>query len=215
MRWAQAIFLLSFVFSAGMADAQVHRCTDAAGKLTFSDRQCAGSQRGELLHRRPSERDIIQERKKAYGAELLKQERRIAEQERDWQDQQRRAQAPHPAQVVGAAAPGWQNSHEQRNDRVSASSITKNGGAWDSAAEERRKRERREAQMRLAAQNPVQDSSSSRPPVDMARCTSQTCQDAQGKSYTRVPTNPNLMYGPDRSTCNKNGDSNGGGWLCR
>ncbi len=215
MRWAQAIFLLSFVLSAGIASAQVHRCTDTAGKLTFSDRQCAGSQRGELLQRKPSQHDILQERKKAYSAELLKQDRRIAEQERDWQDQPQRAQAPLPVRVTGSAVGGWQHSNEQRNARVSASSITNNGGAWDGAAEERRKQERRDEQKRLAIQGAKDEGDSRSGPVRMSRCTSQTCQDDRGKSYTRVPTNPSLMYGPNNSTCNKNGDSNGGGWLCR
>lgn len=214
MRWAQAIFLLSFVLSAGMASAQVHRCTDAAGKLTFSDRQCAGSQRGELLQRKPSQHDILQERKKAYRAELLKQDRRIAEQERDWQDQPQRAQAPLPVRVTGSAVGGWQHSNEQRNARVSASSITSNGGAWDGAAEERRKQARRAAQQQQAREDAQQVRDLPRGPVHVSRCTSQRCQDDQGQFYRRVETNPNLMYGPNNSTCNKNGDSNGGGWLC-
>ena len=214
MRNIPYIFALMLAAHAPAANAQVFKCVGSGGKLVYSDRQCADGTSGEMLERKKTWHEVLQERSVATDAERRKQKRLMAEQERAWNEQQRFVR-PQRVPVVRHSGNDWQSRKDLDNARTSASSIMNNGGAWDRAAEEQRKQERREEQRRRAAQEPNGDSQGlSGMPVHMKSCTAQTCLNDRGDPYTRVPTNPNLMYDKDRRTCNKNGAWNGGGWIC-
>ncbi len=152
MRWSTtAIACLGL--AALSASAQVHRCKDAAGKIIYSDQPCATGQVGGQIERQRSRAEIIQERDQAYDAELRKQERRLAEQERVWAEPQRHAQ-PSQAPSVPQVRDDWQSRKDQENAAASARSITKNGGRWDTRAEAERAQERRNEARRRDAEQP-------------------------------------------------------------
>ncbi|MCC8470214.1 DUF4124 domain-containing protein [Xanthomonas phaseoli] len=72
------------------ANAQVHRCTDAAGKIVYADVPCAPNQTGALLERPKSADEITRERAQAAGAIERKHQDRAAERgEQEFQQSQR------------------------------------------------------------------------------------------------------------------------------
>lgn len=194
MRWKQTI-IVCLSFAALSASAQVYRCKDAAGKLGFSDRPCDTGHASEQLQRKRTPQEIQQEREAAYSAELRKQERRLAEQEREWAEQRQRAMQPQPAPVVRHSGNDWQKRNELRNAEVSASSIMNNGGKWDAQAEAQRKEE---AKRRAAAA----------PPTSFIRCDPGFCLDNKGDVYHRA--GPDFMTGPNGRVCHRTGTM----WHC-
>lgn len=89
MRWTPVATLLALTAFAIPSSAQVHRCQDATGKLTFSDQPCGSGQRGELIQQRKSREEILEERMQAaearermYRAQSADLERQIFEQQR-------------------------------------------------------------------------------------------------------------------------------------
>lgn len=197
MHWHRTIIFILLAISAVTASAQVHRCKDAAGKVTFSDSPCASGQAGEQIQRKRTQDEILQERIQAAEAEDRKQGRRMAEQEREWAEQQRRAMQPQPAPTVRHSGNDWQKRNELRNAEVSARSITNNGGRWDAAAQAERARQRREE----ARRNPPT-------PTIITNCNQGFCYDEHGGVYHR--NGPDFMTGPNGRTCNRAGNM----WNC-
>lgn len=80
-----AIFYLLFATSLfnQSAIAQVFKCAGAGGKVVYSDKPCEQNTTGGMLLRERTLEEKIQEREQAYDAEMRKQERRTAEQERE------------------------------------------------------------------------------------------------------------------------------------
>lgn len=99
MRWKLA-FIACLSFIALSTSAQVHRCKDSTGKSTYSDRPCESGQIGQLIERQKTREEIYRERVQAHDAESRKQQRYMAEMERERQAQWQRAAtaAPYPAQ---------------------------------------------------------------------------------------------------------------------
>lgn len=182
------------------ANAQVFRCTGPSGDLTFSDRPCGGASTGGLVLRERSFEERQQELEQANEAEARKQNRRLAEQERDWAARGQRVGRPQAAAAVTPAGGDWASRKARENAATSASSITKDGGRWDRVAEEQREKERREDAKRRAAAAP--------PPTSFTNCGGGFCYDNQGGVYNRV--SPDFMTGPNGKTCHRAGSM----WNC-
>ena len=105
--FASAVLVLTSYPSFG----QVHRCQDASGKITYTDRGCGSSQSGNLLENRKSDFEIFEERNRAYEAEMRKQRRYQAEREREFFDTRR------PATAAGYAT-GSQIGHKGYAERL-------------------------------------------------------------------------------------------------
>lgn len=186
----KTLTMLVLALCAATASAQVFRCQDASGKLTFSDRPCGAGQSGVMVQRERSEADLMMERQQAYEAEQRKQERRWAEQEREWAEQQQRAMQPMPEPVVRHSGNDWQTRKNLENARTSAGSIMNNGGRFDQAAEAQRERERKEEARRRAAADP---------PTRITNCNGGFCYDDRGTPYSR--NGPELIRSSDGSVC--------------
>ena len=76
--WMGLSLALAFVLASPVY-GQVHRCTDATGKLSFSDRPCDSGQSGALIQRKRSQDAIQQERMQAVEAQFQKEMRRTME----------------------------------------------------------------------------------------------------------------------------------------
>lgn len=83
-----APFIAAILLSAGAAHGQVFKCTEANGKVTFSDSPCAG---GKALDIRPNTIDSRESRE-----QVLQKELREMRTEMD-----RMRQAPAPSQQYG------------------------------------------------------------------------------------------------------------------
>lgn len=88
----------------------------------------------------------------------------------------------------------WQSRKDRENAATSASSITNNGGRWDSNAEAARKEE---ARRRAAAA-----------PAVMTHCDPGFCYDNKGGVYHKV--GPGVMTGPNGRACHQAGAT----WNC-
>ena len=185
---------------ASPASAQVNRCKDAGGKIIYSDKPCDTGQTGRQIERQRTQAEIYQERDQAYNAEVRKQQRNMAEQQREWEDQSRRAPQYQQAPVVRHSGNDWAQRKALENAATSATSITNNGGKWDGAAQAARAREREEESRRRAAQAPK--------PTNITNCGGGFCHDNQGGVYHRV--GPDFMTGPNGQACHRAGNF----WNC-
>lgn len=170
------------------AQAQVHRCKDAAtGKLMFSDRPCDVGQMGGQVLRKRTDDEIYEERVRAYEAEERKQQRREAEQERAMAQPQPGSPAAVPQ--VGQRQETWQERKDRENAAVSARSITRNGGKWDEAAQAERAKARAQKEgPRFSAQ--------------IINCGGGFCQDQFGNNYSATGT---ALIRQDGMACQQNG----------
>lgn len=179
--------------SALSAGAQVHRCKDATGKIIYTDQPCVAGQSGVQIERQRSQAEIQQEREQAYDAEIRKQERRLAEQERAFIQQQNAS--PQPTRpTYNQPTESWQDRKNKENAATSAGSITNSGGRWDAQAEAQR---REEARRRAAAA-----------PANITHCDPGFCYDNKGGVYHKA--GPGFMTGPNGRTCHQTGTS----WNC-
>jgi hypothetical protein len=191
MRYSTIV--IAFIgLTAMTASAQVHRCKDATGKTIYSDQPCTSGQSGAQIERQRSQSEILQEREQAYEAELRKQDRRFAEQERANTSPPRGLSA-QPTTVFTQPTEGWQQRKDRENAATSASSIKKNGGQWDAQAEAERAKARAEAARRQQA---VQTTS------PITNCNGSVCYDAAGGIYNR---NGAFMYRTDGRVCTLQG----------
>lgn len=187
---------------AGMApavQAQVFKCTGPGGKPTFSDRPCDTGSTGGLVQRERTFEEKMSERGQAYEAEARKQNRRMAEQVRDWAAQSQRPAQPMAAPVVRHSGNDWAKRKELQNLETSASSITTDGSRWDKPAEARRDEARREEARKRAAHAG---------PTTFTNCAPGFCYDNQGGVYHRV--SPDFMTGPNGRACHRSGNM----WNC-
>ncbi|MEQ6437218.1 DUF4124 domain-containing protein [Comamonas sp. w2-DMI] len=188
-----------FALLALPAVGQVYRCKDATGRQIFSDRPCEAHQTGGMVQRKRTDAEIYREREQAFNAEAAKQQRYMAEQQREWMEQsQQSIQAP----AVRHSGNDWAARQRLKDLETSASSITNNGGKWDSAAEAERARLRDEEARRRAAQ------AKTIPPTSFTNCNAGFCYDNQGSTYHRV--SPDFMTGPNGQACHRSGNF----WNC-
>lgn len=199
MRYICEPLALFLALAAPLAQAQVFKCAAPGGRTVYSDSPCSGGSTGGMVERERTYQEKLQERQMAYEAEMLKQERRMAQQQREWAEQDRAMQY-QPAPV---ARPGndWQSRKDRENARTAASSITRNGGRWDEAAESQR---REDARARARANPPR--------PTDITNCHGSLyggfCTDNQGGTYQR--SGRDFMTGPNGQACHRAGNI----WNC-
>lgn len=158
------------------AHAQVFKCTGPEGKPTFSDRPCDANSAGGMIQRERTFEEKMSEREQAYEAQMRKQDRRMAEQEREWSTQSQRAAQPIAAPVVRHSGNDWQKRKDLENAATAAGSISNNGSRWDRAAEAQREEARREDAKRRAA---------ARTTFNITNCNGGFCYDDGGNVYTR------------------------------
>jgi len=199
MRYALCCLVVALAGVAPVAHAQVFKCMGPGGKPTFSDRPCDANSAGGMIQRERTFEEKMSEREQAYEAQMRKQDRRMAEQEREWATQSQRAAQPIAAPVVRHSGNDWQRRQELRNMETSASSITNNGSRWDKAAEAQRAEARREEARRRAAQAG---------PTTFTNCNTGFCYDNQGGVYHRA--GPDFMTGPNGRACHRAGSV----WNC-
>lgn len=190
--------LLLIAASVG-ASAQVHRCTDAAGKIHYSDKPCAFTgQTGQQIERKLTPAEIRAQREQDFEAQVRKQNRLQAEQERELESQQQRHMQGQSVPIQQAPTSDWQRRKDQQNAQTSSSSITNNGGRFDQSAEIQRARARQDAARREEERNPT-----------IASCSGSVCFDTLGNTYHR--TGPNSLMGANGKSCLGNGSF----WTCQ
>jgi len=107
-----ALILIAACVVCISASAQVHRCTDASGKVSFSDTPCATSQKGGLVQRAPSAAEIDAERWQAAQARQNFQ----AQQSREAWREANAAQQQGPYQLAPApTSPGRECAAARKN----------------------------------------------------------------------------------------------------
>lgn len=210
-----ATLAFATAFLANFAHAQVHRCQDASGRLVYSDRPCNQGQQGEQIERRKSQAEIAREREQAYNAELHKQQRNMAERQREAIEQSNRSLTYQrsPAAPQGG---GWAERKARENAATSAGSIAKNGSTWDREAEAQRARELQE-QNRVRAEQEARaqaesEASRQQMPRKLQSCLGDTCRDSQGGTYTRSASDRNLLIGNQGQRCRRSDPSQS--WRC-
>ncbi len=97
--------------------------------------------------------------------------------------------------IPAAAQNDWQSRKDRENAATSASSITRNGGRFDSNAESARQQE---AQRRAAQQ----------PASSITHCDPGFCYDNKGGVYHKSGTE--FLIAPNGKTCSRSGPS----WVC-
>ena len=80
MRWKLVVASLALAFMTLSASAQVVRCQDAAGKITYSDQPCNTGQNSQLIEPQKSPEQISDERQQANEANERKYRARADEQ---------------------------------------------------------------------------------------------------------------------------------------
>lgn len=100
--------LLALFILAMPAAAQVHRCKDASGKLTYSDRACDKDHSGELIEQKKSPEEIFAERMRASEANERKYRAQAAE---------RQSQAVEPRQNQTRATENQQDAPNRATSR--------------------------------------------------------------------------------------------------
>ena len=131
MRWKIIVACLVMVCAAAPGAAQVHRCTDAAGKTLYSDAPCIAGQSGALVEGRKSREEILEERLQAAQANERKYRQQAAERA---QQQSTPAVPPVTAPIV---APDKSASYECRQAQRDYETVSSIRGGTD---EERRNR---------------------------------------------------------------------------
>lgn len=197
--WIGISLALAFTL-ASPSYAQVNRCKDASGKTIYSDKPCETGHTGRQIERQRTRAEINQEREQAYNAEVRKQQRNMAEQQREWEDQSRRASQYQQLPVVRHSGNDWAQRKALENAATSAKSISNSGGSWDRAAEVERARAREEEARRHADQTPE--------PAKITNCKRNTCYDDQGGVHNS--SGKSFMTGPNGQTCRRSGNF----WNC-
>ena len=194
MRYIYYGLIAVFAAMVQPVSAQVFKCTTADGKLVYSDKRCPAGGAGGMIQRERTYAEKMQEREEAYDAEVRKQNRRMAQEEREWAEQQQYQSAP----VARHPGNDWESRKQQENAATSASSITNNGSRWDAGASARRGEARRQSTQTA----PVH------PPSSMTTCSGGICQDNLGGSYHRAGRD--FMTGPNGQVCHRAGNM----WNC-
>lgn len=101
--------------------AQVYKCKDASGSITYSNMGCPASHSGQAIMRESSWADKIAERKQAYEAEIRKRESRHAKAEQQAIEDAEFAQAHTRQATAAAAGSSYSQRLASRNAGVSSS----------------------------------------------------------------------------------------------
>jgi len=127
----------------------------------------------------------MRERQEAYDAEMRKQQRNAAEQEREWNARQ--GQVAPPAMAAQPGEDSWQARKERENAATSASSITNKQSRRNTKPETEEKDDAR----RRAA------------PTTFPHCDKAFCYDNHGGVYHKA--GPDFMTSPTGRPCHRAG----------
>lgn len=112
MNKTRLLFAVAAIALSAAASAQVHRCKDASGKVSYSDQPCPSNQQGGLIERQRSQEEIYEERMRAAEANERKYRQQQAEAMREGAAMPQRPAAPPP--MAGNAAQDKTNTPECR-----------------------------------------------------------------------------------------------------
>lgn len=183
MRAIATLIICAFV--SGTALAQVYKCKDASGSITYSNLGCQTSHSGRAIMRERSFDEKMREREEAYEAEMLKQERRRIKAEQQAAEDAAFAQEHARQAAEASAGSSYSQRLQQRNAAVSS-----NLGRPKTRAE------RGLPPLRTGNPNPA--------PSVMTHCAGGFCHDNQGGVYHQHG-NGTTMTGPSGSTCVQTG----------
>ena len=113
--------LVCGLLAAGAAQAQVFKCTDATGRIIFTDHGCTNSQTGGVVQKRTTERQRMQADWDAYVANNEKLLRREREQEQEAAKAAFYAEE-HARQAAQAQSMANDYDRSQRQQRASVQS---------------------------------------------------------------------------------------------
>ena len=182
--------LLSSLIGFG-ASAQVFKCKDPSGKITYSDSACGGAQQGTQLLRERTFEEKVTEREQAYAAQIAKEERRALEYARD------QAKAERQAIISSMQPPA--PPHKGYSERLAE----RNAGVQSVFAPPKTR-----AQRGLPPQNNGQSigrpPNSAPAPSAMTHCAGGFCYDNMGGVYHQHG-NGATMTGPNGNTCIRTG----------
>ncbi|MEA9585974.1 DUF4124 domain-containing protein [Xanthomonas sp. WHRI 10064A] len=198
------------VSAAFAANAQVHRCTDAAGKTFYADVPCAANQTGALLERPKSADEITRERAQAAGALERKHQDRVAE--RDEQEFQRRQRAGESSvaqngtSVSPADTPACRSAQKELEFVSSIRTLSQD--------EKRMRTNAAIAQVNAScgSNTPLMQEPPkiiTTPVPTIASCNAGFCYDTAGAIYRK--SGPDVLTGPTGRTCSRAGI----GWNCQ
>lgn len=194
-----AIFYLLFATSLfnQSAIAQVFKCAGAGGKVVYSDKPCEQNTTGGMLLRERTLEEKIQEREQAYDAEMRKQERRTAEQERELIQQYQNEMADRRLMQEQKNQPRHKDYEERLRER---------NASVRSRYEQPQTRAQRglppvENNMPMHNQTPPQNPA----PSHITNCAGGFCHDNMGGVYHQHGPNATTMTGPNGSTCIRTG----------
>ena len=229
MRWMPVAALTAFAFLAMPASAQVHRCKDTSGKLTYSDQPCAAGQSGGVIERQKSREQILEERLQAAEANGRKYRAQDAERERQMFELQQQQQRRQTAPPYGAQAATQDKSSSReckeatkklefvssipvtpRVDsrmRVNAA-IAQVNASCGTKTELMQEPPRPMSRQSQPSRQSRTESESPTEPTRFTNCNGGFCYDNQGGTYHKNGTD--FMSGPNGKSCHRAGDM----WNC-
>lgn len=222
IRWLGMSLVLAL---ASPGYAQVHRCKDASGKLSFSDRPCDSGQSGALIQRKRSQDEIEQERLQAAEAQYQKEARRAREENGT------ASVATSVGAVQGSAQPvsDWACRNAQRNFDVTASGSSHSAKAKAEALRDEEKKVNKacgtnstlyanpplsdppaKAPFKMVAGSPTEPELSPNPRIK--KCVDNTCTDTNGVRYKLDYGQPGQYRSPTGQRCRQDPFK---GWVCQ
>lgn len=208
MRWFALLVASGALATAGAtAHAQVHRCKDAGGRIIYSDAPCPSSQSGELIERRKSRDEILEERLQAAEANERKYRARMAEDSRLAPVQPMRSEAPaYPAQGQNLAASRECKAAHKELEFVSSLRTLTQRDKWVRTNQAIAGVNGACGGNMPMMQEPTRNAAPPAPP-QIVNCDRRSCFDSQGGVYAR--TQSGVLQGAN-GTCHWTGAQ----WLC-
>lgn len=207
MRWRPIAALIAVSVLAMPAGAQVHRCKDASGKFTYSDRACDTTHSGGVIELKKSRESILEERLQAAEAN----ERKYRAQDAERQQRAFEQQQAQPRAVANQPAP--RNLAESRECKDAQKDLEIVSTIMTLSQNDKRMRTN-------AAITKVNASCGSNTalmqeppkiivhPTIITHCDPGFCYDNQGGVFHKA--GPDFMTGPNGRTCHRAGSM----WNC-
>lgn len=190
-------------------NAQVHRCTDATGKIIYSDAPCAQNQTGKMIEPQKSREQILEERQQAAEAKQRKYQAQTLEHNSQVAEPPRQSAAQHTKSEPQNLALS-RECREAKKELEFVSSIR--------TLSEREERLRTNAAITNVnascgthtelIQEPPNVIVQPNYPSNITHCDTSFCYDNQGGVYHKA--GPDVITGPNGRTCHRAGDT----WNC-
>ena len=197
--WA-AVMLASTLF-LGPANAQVFKCKDPSGHVTYSNMGCNTGQSGRAVMREPTFEEKVREREQAYVAEQAKQDRLAREEMQS--EMEFRRQQQQQAMELRYAAQNPQPRHKGYEERLAERNATVKPNLVPYHEAERQRRVR-------AATRPIHDNDlpHPHPPENqwsgISHCKGKWCYDNSGTPHA-MGSNGSFTTG-NGQVCKQKGD---------